>query len=297
VGPIDVPTKLVPQGLFGRAPARLAAFVALVGINAFSCGAESPANPEFPPTECPSPVAARPLMQRLILDILRTTAWVGQTVDAHHRAYGLHPFGFVGVLGRLTYFPTASTCTQPAVFRPMCGLVAGIEPFDFCHRGRCEAAGVNLEDVYLVVQPRTDPDDRQRLEYESRTFPGRVAYDPNPFITYRIDDTHTGHILVTADLRQNLTFTPTQGNSIRLSHSGTVTVHRGDRDIDAISLELSFPHLTERGPQVVVSVDLNADGFANGAVTAAGRRLATITGGDTTLNPGPSFIWEGDCGS
>jgi len=263
-----------------------------IGAAAFlvACsGSKPPGEPTVDPV-CPVAADVRPFLERIVLDVVRNVAWVGGVSIANEHGFALTPFGFFGTAGRLTL---AIRCTGPATFAPFCGVDS--EPLSFCQRSRCERSGVTLKDVYLARRPQTDAADRHRVEYESLTYPGHVVYDPNPFVTYRIDETMQGSVGVTSDIQHDLVFTPRGSPSIDLSHAGGVSYVKAGAEIRQFVVNLSFAGLSPRRP-VTVQLELNPDGIASGAVTASGRRLATIVGVNHSLTTGPTYTWEGDCG-
>src|SRR5688572_17027504 len=158
-----------------------------------------------PPGGCAVAAPHRALLERLVLDIIRNAAWVANSSDDRHRGFGLTPFGSITVLGRLSLI---QQCTGASVSQPICGIgdLSFTTPLTGCYRGRCEAAGISLEDTYVAVRGRTDPLDRHRVEYPSDYFGGHVVYDTNPFITYRVDHTAPGGPRVTADVGQTVSF-------------------------------------------------------------------------------------------
>jgi len=247
-----------------------------------------------PPGGCAVAAPHRPLLERLVLDIVRNGAWVANSSDDFHRGFGLTPFGSITLLGRLS---VVRQCAGESASSPICGIgeVAGIAPLTGCYRGRCERAGVSLEDTYMALQGRTDPLDRHRVEYQSDYFGGRVVYDTNPFITYRVDLTAPGGPRVTADVGQTVSFMPQGGGRVDLSHGGQLLVTKSGTHIDRISVDLTLAGISGGGPAVRVGVELNSEGFATGAVSTSRGRIATITGGDRTLSPGPVYTWEGEC--
>lgn len=269
-----------------RACIALAAF--LVGCS----GSKPPGEPTQDPA-CPVEEAVRPFLERLVLDVVRNMAWVGGITHVGEIGSALTPFGFSGIASRFTL---AVGCAGPATYAPFCSPRPEFDPFAFCHRGRCERAGVWGVDTYLVRKPHLDPDDRHRLEYDSGTFPGHVVYALNPLVTYRIYETTPGVVRVTSDIQDDLQFTPQGRGPVDLSHAGRVSYVRIGDEIHQFLVTVTFSGLSAGRP-VTVQMELNSDGIPSGTVTASGRRIATIIGRDHSLTTGPTYTWVGDCGS
>jgi hypothetical protein len=58
---------------------------------------------------------------------------------------------------------------------------------------------------------------------------------------------------------------------------------------------VTYSGLPSASAPVALALDLDRNGAATGTVVSGERRLATITGGDRSLDPGPAFRWEGSC--
>ena len=266
-----------------------------LGLALSACGGDAPGAPALTEggdhTSCPISAPAQRAIELLTLNAIRGTAWVADQANPRERGFALHALGLPVFIGRLQL---AIECREPMVFVHTCNLAWNPGPIDSCHRGRCEGAGVTLEDAYMVARPRELPDDRHRVEYDSQRLPGRVVYDPNPFMTYRTEVNPAGAI-VSADIDQKLTLTPPGGSPIDLSHIGFVTAVKRNGRIETLSLAVAYVGLSH-GPTVIsVTVDLDAGGVATGTITDGLRLLARISGGDRSLHPGPAFRWQGGC--
>jgi hypothetical protein len=212
------------------------------------------------------------------------------------RSFSYRSFAFVAREGSCIE-PVAA----PVYFEPTCASrLPGPPPidefsmtFDSCSRLGCERTRVGLVDVWLTVQPRTAADDRHRFEYPATSPVGRMTYDPNPYVTYRIDLTDPVVTTVSADLRQTVIFTPAEGSPLDISHTGTVMATKQDGTVRSASLVVFFAGLTPPASPVVLNLDGGPSGEVMGAVRFGTRVLAMIQG---HFDPAARLLsWQGAC--
>lgn len=151
--------------------------------------------------------------------------------------------------------------------------------------------------MYLTVRPRTAPDDRHPFAYEAVEPPGRIVYDPNPFVSYRVDLRDPIVTVVSANLRHHVTFTPAGGTPLDMSHEGTVTVTKrsGAQALDTVSLFLVFSGFTSSGSPVFLNVEIDRLGQATGNVRQGNTSLATVIQGHFDRSNSAILSWQGVC--
>jgi hypothetical protein len=246
------------------------------------------------------PPLAQTLFQESVHETLMDAVHVAEFTHDRERGFALQLPGVAqGYIGFLTL---AASCSAPVLFEPFCEANAPPgEPLeDFwrtrsrCSRLGCEGPGVDFIDVYFTVQPRTAPDDRHPFSYETTSPSGTAVFDPNPFITYRIDSRDPERVAITADLSRTLHFTPRGRQALDLRQSGDVSVVKSSGEITSAELDLRFPGLATEAGLVAVEVALGPDATGLGSVMLGATRLARISGTfsfDTPL----VFSWKGGC--
>lgn len=247
---------------------------------------------------CPLDDIERQLVVEVITKLLEDALFVTEMTHDLEQGSASSLIG-VNEAYRATAF-LVGECMEPQEFEPFCDS-AGLppseeqEPFwqthDRCGQLACEAAGVRLSTVYMTMRPRTDPDDRHSFTYETDDPPGIALYDPNPFITWRVDETQQDIILFESTFEFHVTVTPTGRNMINLTHEGRYEATKENDEITGLSLTVSFPNLLE--PQDVQGVlSLIDSDQISGTISSGGQTMATVTlqaGGQS------EFAWTEGC--
>jgi hypothetical protein len=161
---------------------------------------------------------------------------------------------------------------------------------DRCVRFRCEQGGSNvaLVDTFLTMQPKMSATDRHEFTYDTTHPTGTATFDPNPFITWRIDLSDLAAIQVDAKVTNVVRILQTDDTFIDFTHTGTITVARTDADVSLATLDLEWISLLPVGEKLTGSVQVDAAGGVNGEVKAGDSIIAGI-------KDGYKFAWQGSC--
>jgi hypothetical protein len=161
---------------------------------------------------------------------------------------------------------------------------------DRCVRFRCEtgSANVALVDTYLTMQPKMAATDKHEFTYDTTNPTGLATFDPNPFITWRIDFTDMAAIQVTAKVTNVVRIVETDETFIDFSHTGSITVSRTDADVSLVEVDLEFGSLLKGGEKLTGSVQVDAAGGITGEIKAGMETIALI-------KDEFAVSWLGDC--
>jgi hypothetical protein len=161
---------------------------------------------------------------------------------------------------------------------------------DRCVRFRCEQGGANvaLVDTYLTMQPKMAATDKHEFTYDTTNPTGLATFDPNPFITWRIDFTDMAAIQVTAKVTSVVRIVETDETFIDFSHTGSIAVSRTDADVSLVNVDLEFGSLLKGGEKLTGSVLVDAAGGITGEIKAGTESIALIKD-DFVIS------WLGDC--
>jgi len=249
--------------------------------------------------DCPLDDFQRGLIAEVITELLEDALWVTEMTHDLEQGSSLSLIG-VNQAYRTTAF-LVGECTEPQEFDPFCETAAlppteEQEPFwqtrDRCGQLACESAGIRLSTVYMTMWPRTNPDDRHVFTYATDDPPGNAAYDPNPFITWRVDETEPDTVLFDSSFEFHLTVTPTGNEAIELGYQGRYQAAKENDEIVELSLTVSFPSLLD-GREVRGLLTLGDPDQIAGTISVDDEEVATFT-----RDPGtqPGFVWSKACG-
>lgn len=159
-----------------------------------------------------------------------------------------------------------------------------------CIRFRCEQGGANvaLVDTFLTMSPKIAATDKHEFTYETTNPTGTATYDPNPFITWRIDLTDLAAIQVSAKIANVVRITETDETFIEFSHMGSLSASRTDADVSLINLDLEFGGLLKNQDVLTATVQVDAAGDVSGEIKAGTETIALI-------KDEFEFSWQGDC--
>lgn len=190
---------------------------------------------------------------------------MGQESYPGHRGFSLTLLGGPRLMGWATL---VEECREARTWAPFCRAldVPGRPALSGCFSSDCEGPGLGHITVFFAEAPHHTPEDRHSLAYDSASLGGRIVYDPNPLVRYRVDVSDPASTTVGASLQQTLTFTPTplagQGadepvafRPLDLSHTAEVALSANAvGDIEQLAIAMSYPRLAE----VAVSVLMRA---------------------------------------
>jgi hypothetical protein len=161
---------------------------------------------------------------------------------------------------------------------------------DRCVRFRCEqgSANVALVDTFLTMQPKMAATDRHEFTYDTTHPTGKATFDPNPFMTWRIDLTEPAAIVVDAKIMNVVRILQTDDTFIDFTHTGNANVARTDADVSLATLDLEWPSLISGGSKLTGSVQVDAAGGVTGQVMNGDAIIAAI-------KDEYQFAWQGDC--
>lgn len=291
------------HGLLGRQSFPSLVRVALALCAALSAACEDAASDA---DTCPIPPPGRVLVQEAVVESFLSILAATEHAFEHERAIVFLLLGRPWGYGAFLFLAPPGRCLGPEAFygEAWCDsrfpepspLDEFSKTYDSCFRLGCESTRVGLVDVYFTVKPRTAPEDRHPFEYEATNPVGRMRYDPNPYLTTRVDLRDPALTIVSAELRHKVTFTPPGGSPLDISHAGTIIATKRGTRIQSVFLLVFFTGFTPPGSPVILSVQ-QGDVFSDvdGAVRVGNRVLATIQGHfDPRAN---LFSWQGACAS
>lgn len=246
---------------------------------------------------CPLSADVRALLEETLYEIPKAAQTVGTKSEPAQYGYAVHipgsPESFVG------FIPMVNPCPNMAEITKCSSVVnPSQEPFwqahDACVRYRCEKGGNNiaLVDVFFSMQPKKDANDRHAFTYDTQTPAGTSIYDPNPFITWRLDLTDPSAIEITAQLENSVKITPTTGDFIEFTHTGSIAVSRTDADISLIEVKIDFASLLGGTTPLSTWIQVDATGSVTGEIKADSKIYAFIKG---DINQQFSFEWQDEC--
>ena len=238
----------------------------------------------------------RTMVEETLTEISLTSIDVARNSSATQYGFGIQIPGaeqsFVG------YTTVLSSCPNNSVVSSCDSTKGGSsDPFwmtvhDRCVRFRCEQGGSNvaLVDTFLTMQPKKLATDKHEFTYDTTLPTGKATFDPNPFITWRIDLIDPAAILVDAKVTNVVRILQTDDTFIDFTHTGTITVARTDADVSLATLDLEWISLLEGGDKLTGSVQVDAAGGVNGEVKAGETIIAGI-------KDDYQFAWQGPCGA
>lgn len=236
----------------------------------------------------------RTMVEETLTEISLTSRDVAKNSNDKHYGFGIQIPGaeqsFVGYTTVITPCPTDSVVSS-------CDSTKGgsADPFwmtvhDRCVRFRCEQGGNNiaLVDTYLTMQPKLLATDKHEFTYDTTHPTGTATFDPNPFITWRIDLTDLAAIQVDAKITNVVRILQTDDTFIDFTHTGTVAVSRTDADVSLATLTLEWPSLISGGDVLTGTVQVDAAGGVSGDVKVGETIIAGI-------KDEYKFAWQGAC--
>lgn len=236
----------------------------------------------------------RNMVEETLTEISLTAIDVAKNSSAKQYGFGIQIPGaeqsFVG------YTTVNSACPNNNVVSSCDSTKGGsADPFwmsvhDRCVRFRCEAGGQNvaLVDTFLTMQPIKSATEKHEFTYDTTHPTGKATFDPNPFITWRLDLTDPAAIQLDAKITNVVRILQTDDTFIDFTHMGTVAVSRTDADVSLATLDLEWISLLSGSEKLTGSVQVDAAGGVNGEVKAGDAILAAI-------KDDYQFVWQGDC--
>jgi len=143
----------------------------------------------------------------------------------------------------------------------------------------------------MTMRPRTDADGRHPFAYQTAHPPASAAYDPNPLIVWRVDETEQDRVLFDSTFGFHLALTPTGHEAIDLIYQGRYEATKANDEITELTLSVSFPSVLD-GRDVRALLSLDDSDQITGSVSVDEEELATLT-----RQPGlqPEFVWSKAC--
>lgn len=248
--------------------------------------------------KCVINATARALVEETVNEQLQAVYDVTQNAASLKRGYDVQipgtKFSFVGAvtLAGGTDCPSAADVTrcQSTIMNPP----PPSDPFwstrDACFHFYCEGgqSKVGLLDTYMTMKPNMDATKRHKFTYDTTNPDGAAIYDPNPFITWRVDLTDLNAVKVTADLAANVKITPKDGALLDFSHKGKLAADQANGAVKSATADIDFTGLYLAGdPAITASAALDDVGMRTGTVKDGDKVIANIMTG--------SFEWLGDC--
>ena len=253
------------------------------------------------PGSCPLSPAARMLLAEVLDETVEAGNYVA--IGSHYREVAFALF-LPGVEeANLGVASLAFECMDESWYVPYCSEGGGITPGgggepsgpfwetrDRCGRLGCGGTGVDVQQVYMTMKPRMDPDDRHVFTYDSIAPTASVTWAENPLVLYRIERASPERWRVTAQISHSVDFALSAGGSVALSHSGSIDVDVSDGHIVTATYDLAFPDIAG-GAAVDADVTIDGSGAVTGAVVHDGTRLAEWGGAVDH----PTFTWLPPC--
>lgn len=236
---------------------------------------------------CPVPNTTKPYIEEIVSDLVLDATFVTANVHAQDRGFALSLFGVDKA--RLGQLLLAQECTQPQTFDPF------YEEF-----GRrmtsflqlvCEARGTDVIKVAIASTTEQRLSAFHFLRYNATRYPGRVDYNPYPSVDWRTIKSAGGNFFVSAAVFRGLTFTPTGGAPIDLTHVGTLSGTVVKNQATASTVYALFPSVTASGQPLVVNARVDENGVASGNIRVGRDTLATISG----TGFGAVVTWQDNC--
>lgn len=246
---------------------------------------------------CPLSLDVQSLLEETLYEIPKAAQTVGNKAEPNQYGYAIHipgsPESFVGYVPMVNPCPNMAEVTKCAsVFNP------SQEPFwqahDACVRYRCEKGSSNiaLVDAFFTMQPKKDANDRHPFTYDTTMPSGTAIFDPNPFMTWRLDLSDPTAIEITAAVKNSAKITPTMGDFIEFTHTGSIGVSRTDADISLIDVKIDFASLLGGTTPLSTWVQVDATGSVTGEIKADAKIYAFIKG---DIDQEFVFDWQGEC--
>jgi len=237
--------------------------------------------------ECPIPADRKPLVQEIVSKLVFDLAFVTDNVHAMDRGFALSLFGIdEGALGQLAL---AKECTRRKVFTPT---------YDTRENGKvqrlrviCDGPGVDRIQIAIASGKQATPSAFKLLRYPATRFDGEVRYDPFPSANWRSLKRADGDFTVSAEIFRQLTFTPTAGAAIDLTHHALLTGRVLGNEAVAANAHVVLPGVTTTGFPLVADVRIDEAGNASGAVQVNGATIGSVSGMGFEM----SITWTGEC--
>lgn len=237
----------------------------------------------------------RTMIQETLTEIALTGISVAEATTDKQVGFGIQIPGsdksFVGYRTIVTTCPNSSAVSFCDSTTPGGG---SDDPFwkvhDRCGRVRCEQGGSNvaLVDTFLTMQPKTLATDKHEFTYDTTEPTGTATFDPNPFLTWRIDMTDMAAIQIDAKITNVVRILQTDDTFVDFSHTGNISVSRTDASVSLVTLDLEWISLLSGGAKLTGSLQVDAAGGVNGDVVAGEEPIAAI-------KDEYKFTWLGDC--
>ena len=237
--------------------------------------------------ECPIAADRKPYVQEIVSKLVFDLTFVTGNVHFRDRGFALSLFGVdEGSLGQLLL---AQECTKRHVFRP----TYERREDGKIQRSRviCEASGIDVIQIAIASGRRLNPSAFKLLQYSATRFQGVVLYDPFPSANWRSVKRADGDFSISAEIFRHLSFTPTSGALIDLTHSALLTGRVVGNEPVAANAHIVLPAVTSNSLPLIADVRINEIGIAMGTAHVNGETVATISGSGFEL----SITWTGEC--
>jgi hypothetical protein len=244
---------------------------------------------------CAIDAIARKIIEETVLEQTYAARDVAKNAGEKTRGFAVQipasKFGYVGLGNLVTACPDDTVIAR-------CQSTQNPPPDEFwkthdaCVRFSCQKdTKIAIVDTFLTMVPKKEATDRHKFTYDTTGPAGTAIYDPNPFMTWKVDLTDLSAIKVSGDIEANVKITPTEGSLFDFKHKGTATATRAGDAVDSVTLELEFTGLFLAGdPPITASAALDAANKASGTVMSGDEVLADI---DMAFD----FDWHGACAS
>ena len=257
-----------------------------VSLSAFAALGFAGASPVK--AECPIPAATQPYVAEIVTKLIFDTSFIAANVHDRDRAFALSLFG-VGE-GRLGQLLLAKQCTPPKAFRPT---------YDKSEDGKtitrsqvvCDGAGVDVVKIAIASGRRAAAAAFRLLRYDATRFSGKVRYEPYPAAAWRSVPQLAGAFTINSEVFRRVSFTPTDGEPIDLTHVGSLSAGVKDNAPNWAMVHVVFPAVASTGQPVIAEVRVDEHGEASGDIRAEEQVLATVSG--TGFEP--VIAWQGEC--
>ncbi len=246
---------------------------------------------------CPLSADVKALLEETLYEMPQAAWVVGSKSETAQYGYAVHipgsPESFVGFVPMVNPCPNMAEVTKcKSVVQP--SSEAFWQAHDACVRYRCEKGGNNiaLVDTFFTMQPKKDANDRHAFTYETDIPAGTASFDPNPFITWRLDLTDPSAVIITAQLENAAKITPSGNDFIEFTHTGSIEINRTDADISLIDIKIDFASLLGGMTPLSTWVQVDATGNVNGEIKGDSKIYAFIKG---DIQQQFTFDWQDAC--
>jgi hypothetical protein len=242
---------------------------------------------------CVIDAVARKLIEETVTEQTFAARDVAKNAGEKTRGFAVQipasKFGYVGIGNLVTACPDDTVIAR-------CQSTQNPPPDEFwkthdaCVRFSCQKdSKIAIIDTFMTMVPKKDAADRHKFTYATTGPTGTAIYDPNPFMTWKVDLTDPSAIKVSGDIEANVKVTPDEGSLFDFKHKGTATATRAGDMVASVTLDLEFTGLFLAGdPPITANAAIDATGKPSGQVKNGEEVLADI---DAMFD----FDWHGAC--